>query len=176
MKSQNKAFFFDRDGIVNVLLPNAYVRDFSEFRFTPEFFKIFIKVLNAGYYTFVITNQQGIGKGLMSEADLELIHKQMNEQIIKECGKTFDEIYFCPDLHSSNSFRRKPNPGMLLEAIEQYTIDPHASYFIGDSISDIEAAKKVTVNSILIGDTNYHAADYQYHNLLQFLDNIHLFI
>jgi len=175
MKSQNKTFFFDRDGIVNVLL-DGYVRFYNEFIFTDEFFEIYKKIIDADYLTIVITNQQGIGKGLLTDEELEIVHQKMNEDIIKNCGKTFDDIFYCGSLHSDNSPRRKPNPGMLFEAIEKHNIDVNNSYMIGDSLRDAQAAKAAGVRSILIGDFNKEDADYLYPNLNKFLDNIHIFI
>jgi len=175
MKSQNKTFFFDRDGIVNVLL-DGYVRFYNEFIFTDEFFQFYKKIIDADYLTIVITNQQGIGKGLLTDEELEIVHQKMNEDIIKSCGKTFDDIYYCGSLHSYNSPRRKPNPGMLFEAIEKHNIDVSKSYMIGDSLRDAQAARSAGVRSILIGDFNKEDADYLYPNLKEFLDNINLFI
>lgn len=175
MKSPNKAFFFDRDGIVNVLL-DGYVRFYNEFIFTDEFFQIYQKIIEAGYLTIVITNQQGIGKGLMTDEELVIVHQKMNEDIIKNCSKTFDDIYYCGSLHSDNSPRRKPNPGMLLEAINKHNIDVNQSFMIGDSLRDAQAAKAVGVRSILIGAYNSYDADYLYPNLKEFLENIDLFI
>lgn len=175
MKSLNKAFFFDRDGIVNVLL-DGYVRFYEEFIFTDEFFQIYKKIIDAGYLTIVITNQQGIGKGLMTDEELAIVHQKMNKDIIINCGNTFVDIFYCGSLHSEESFRRKPNPGMLYEAIEKYDIDVNKSYMIGDSLRDAQAAKTAGVKSILIGDFNKEDADYIYINLKEFLENIDLFV
>ncbi len=176
MKSQNKAFFFDRDGIVNVLLPNDYVRNYSEFVFNREFFEIFNRVIQAGFLTFLITNQQGIGKGLMTEEDLLAIHNEMNNEIIQQCGKSFDNIYYCSALESENSPRRKPNPGMLLEAIDRYDIEVNSSFMIGDSIKDAQAAKQAGIKSILIGDYSVADADFVFATLKDFTQSCNRFI
>jgi len=141
--------------------------------FTFQFYK---KIIDADYLTIVITNQQGIGKGLLTDEELDIVHQKMNEDIIKNCSKTFDDILYCGSLHSDNSPRRKPNPGMLFEAIEKHNIDVSKSYMIGDSLRDAQAAKSAGVRSILIGDFNKEDADYLYPNLKKFLDNIHIFI
>lgn len=176
MKSQNKAFFFDRDGIVNVLLPNNYVRNYSEFVFNREFFDIFSRIVQAGFLTFLITNQQGIGKGLMTEEDLLAIHNEMNNEIILQCGKSFDKIYYCSALESENSPRRKPNPGMLVEAIDQYDIEINSSFMIGDSIKDAQAAKQAGIKSILIGDYSVKDADIVFATLKDFAQGCNRFI
>jgi D-glycero-D-manno-heptose 1,7-bisphosphate phosphatase len=79
----------------------------------------------------------------------------MNSILLDKIGLCFDDIYFCPDLAESESFRRKPNPGMLLEAIEKWHINPQQSWMIGDSISDAKAGKICGTSTILIG--NYSA-------------------
>lgn len=175
MKSPNKTFFFDRDGIVNVLL-DGYVRFYEEFIFTAEFFEFYKKIIDAGYLTIVITNQQGIGKGLLTDEELVIVHKKMNEDIIRNCGKTFDDIFYCGALHSENSPMRKPNPGMILEAIKKHNVDVNKSYMIGDSLRDAQAARAAGVKSILIGNYNKEDSDYLYPNLKEFLENIELFI
>ncbi|MDQ1266151.1 MAG: D-glycero-D-manno-heptose 1,7-bisphosphate phosphatase, partial [Bacteroidota bacterium] len=69
----NKAFFFDRDGIVNHRIIGDYVKNINEFRFKDEFFQIFETVKSQGYLAILVTNQQGIGKGLMTEEDLRSV-------------------------------------------------------------------------------------------------------
>jgi D-glycero-D-manno-heptose 1,7-bisphosphate phosphatase len=79
----------------------------------------------------------------------------MNSILLDRIGLCFDDIFFCPDLAESGSFRRKPNPGMLLEAIEKWHINPQQSWMIGDSISDAKAGNLSGTRTILVG--NYSA-------------------
>lgn len=148
----NKAFFFDRDGIVNVRIPGDYVKTKEEFRFNEGFPELFAKIKAKGYLAVLITNQQGIGKGLMSESDLAVVHNYMQSLLKEASGYMFDDIYFCPDLESSNSPNRKPNPGMILSAIQKWKIDVSSSWMIGDSIKDYEAGMRAGAQTILIGD------------------------
>lgn len=146
----NKAVFFDRDGIVNHRKINDYIKTIDEFKFIPQFFETFKIVKENNYLALLVTNQQGIGKGLYSITDLAVIHNNMQEKLLQHTGFKFDDIAFCPSLHEVNDFRRKPNPGMLLEFIEKYDLDTENCWMVGDSESDILAAEKAGIKSILI--------------------------
>lgn len=147
----NKAFFFDRDGIVNRRLIDDYIKSIDEFEFIPAFLNIFRAVKQSNYLAVLVTNQQGIGKGLYSEADLTEIHKYMQDSLLIETNYNFDDIYYCPNLVSDNSECRKPAPGMLKLAAIKHDIDFSVSFMIGDSISDVKAGKAVGCKTILIG-------------------------
>ena len=153
--SMKKALFIDRDGIVNKKIPHDYVKKIEEFSFQDEILPILQWGKSRDYLLILITNQQGIGKEIMSESDLQTIHQHMNSILLDKIGLCFDDIYFCPDLAESESFRRKPNPGMILEAIEKWHINPQQSWMIGDSISDAKAGKISGTHTILVG--NYSA-------------------
>lgn len=157
INAEKKAVFFDRDGIVNKRIYCGYVTAIDEFIFLDDFFPLFEFVRNQGYLTVLVTNQQGVGKGLMTAADLDAIHEFMQQQLEQKTGGTFDAIYSCTDLASAQSFRRKPNPGMLLEAAEDLGINLAESWMIGDSTSDIQAGKSAGTKTILVGD--FHTAD-----------------
>ncbi len=171
----NRAFFFDRDGIVNVLLDNDYVKRIEEFVFVPQFFEIFNYAKKMDYLTFVITNQQGIGKGVMNDEDVRIVHRWMQRRLLEYTGYQFDDIYYCGSLDAANSPRRKPASGMFFEAISQYGIDPAKSFMIGDSLRDSQSAKGAGVNSILIGEFAKEDADYvflDFHSFLLLMDKI----
>ncbi len=150
---KNKAVFFDRDGIVNDRKIGGYIEKIEEFVFIPGFFEFF-EVVKENYLTILVTNQQGISKGIMSEADLDKVHRYMQARLKEHTGRNFDDIYYCKDLEESNSYYRKPNPGMLLDAIKKWNIDKSASWMIGDDISDYEAGYAAGVRTILIGNYN----------------------
>ncbi|MBI3258985.1 MAG: HAD-IIIA family hydrolase [Ignavibacteriae bacterium] len=90
-----KSFFFDRDGIVNKRKIGGYIQSPDEFVFNEDFFDIFSKVALYGYLTVIITNQQGVGKGLMSENALNEIHSEMQRILLEKTGYKFDGIYYC---------------------------------------------------------------------------------
>jgi D,D-heptose 1,7-bisphosphate phosphatase len=151
----NKAVFFDRDGIVNLKLENDYVKNIDEFIFNEDFFETFIIVKSMGFLAFLITNQQGIGKGLYTETDLQEIHTFMQNKLAERTNFTFDEISFAPNLAKENNYRRKPNPGMITEILQKYSISSGNAIMIGDSYSDILAAKNAEIRSIQISKYIY---------------------
>lgn len=147
----NKALFLDRDGIINERIPNDYVKTPAEFKLIPESLGLFAWAKKHGYLTVIVTNQQGISKGLMTEHDLAEVHAYMCS-LLAEHGYTPDAIEFCGDLANTNSPRRKPAPGMLLDAAHRLDIDLSSSWMIGDSISDAQAGKYAGTTTILIGE------------------------
>jgi len=169
-----KAFFFDRDGIINKRKIDGYITTKEQFIFEDDFFNIFKTIVLQDFLTIVITNQQGVGKGLMSESDLLEIHTLMQDILLEKTGFQFDGIYYCSDLATSGSFRRKPNPGMIVEAIEDFNIDTNGSWIIGDSPSDVQAGKSAGCQTILIGDypPDFPNADLVYISLKQFSNTI----
>ncbi len=140
MLSKNKAVFLDRDGVINKKLPNDYVKDWTEFEFLP-YVKEAIKLLNqAKFKIIVVTNQAGVGKGIVKKEQLHKIHQQMMDEL-KESGAHIDGIYYCPHLVEENCNCRKPKPGMLKKAGKEFNIDFKNSWMIGDEPKDIEAGK-----------------------------------
>jgi len=170
---KNKAFFFDRDGIVNLRLIDDYIKSIDEFEFIPAFFNIFRAVKQSNYLTVLVTNQQGIGKGLYTDDDLAIIHNYMQDQLLIETGYNFDDIYYCPNLAKDNAECRKPAPGMLKLAANKHNIDFATSFMIGDSISDVKAGKAVGSKTILIGNYSkdeVSEADFIFHSLDEMLE------
>lgn len=152
-KRMNKAIFFDRDGVVNYRLVKDYVKSTEEFRFVPDFFEFFSYIKKAGYLAILVTNQQSVGKGIMTEAELCEIFDYMQRETMRVTGFVFDDIYYCTALSSSGSPDRKPNPGMLNKAIEKWNIERRQSWMVGDRGSDAQAGKNAGVRSIIIGNT-----------------------
>lgn len=166
-----KAIFFDRDGIVNFRIVGEYVTSSQQFKFMPDFFEFFKLIKEAGYLAILITNQQGIGKKIMSTQDLFSIHDYMQSEIKTVTGFEFDDIYYCPDLEISKSSRRKPAPGMILEAIEKWDINKYQSWMIGDRRSDILAGQRAGVSTALIGSLtkkDIPEADFDFRNFKEF--------
>ena len=149
--------FLDRDGVINIKLEDKYVQNFEEFEFIEgaelaiaNLSKIFKRII-------VVTNQQGIAKGIMSAEDLNSLHKNMLQQLkIKE--GYIKKIYYCPHLEESDCLCRKPKPGMIENAILDFPeIVIEDSYLIGDSESDIEAGKRINLNTVRV-DNEYTLA------------------
>jgi histidinol-phosphate phosphatase family protein len=137
----SKAIFFDRDGVVNRRIKGGYVRNWSEFELLPEVGRVVAEVQRRGYKAIVITNQRGVGTGIMTEADLQKIHDELQALLREAHSAHFDDILYCTDA-SDTSERRKPSPAMLFEAAERWNIDLAQSWMVGDSPSDIEAGRR----------------------------------
>jgi len=147
----NSALFIDRDGVINQLRKDDYVKRVEEFILLTEVipaFTIFRKKFN---YIFVVTNQQGIGKGLMVDS-IEKIHQFFLNQLPIEIHP--DKIYYCPHLSSDMCACRKPKPGMALMAKNDFPqIELSASFMIGDSDSDMEFGKNAGMQVFRISET-----------------------
>lgn len=142
----NKAVFLDRDGVINVKRDD-YVKNISEFvllKDVPEA----IRLLNdKKFLVIIITNQSAVNRNLLSHDGLAKIHDAMKVQLQKE--KAFvDAIYYCPHRPDENCECRKPKAGLILRAIQEHSIMPSLSWFIGDSDTDMLAAKKVGLSAI----------------------------
>jgi D-glycero-D-manno-heptose 1,7-bisphosphate phosphatase len=146
------SLFLDRDGVINKRIPDDYVMTPEQFNFIPGVLEAF-PIFGAHFGRIVVvSNQQGIGKGLMTEAMLQNIHKNMLEAISKAGGR-IDKVYFCPHLRESGSFMRKPNIGMGLLARKDFP-DIHftRSVMTGDSISDMRFGKRLGMRTIFISN------------------------
>jgi len=141
--------FVDRDGVINRRLPGDYVRAWDQFRFLPGARAGLRLLREAGYLLVVITNQRGIGRGLMSEADLDLLHRRMQTELVR-AGAGVDAILHCPHDLSANCGCRKPKPGMVSRALERFPIDTARSWVVGDSLSDLEAGRAAGIRGILV--------------------------
>jgi len=158
-----KCVFFDRDGIVNMRLVGDYITNPKGMKLLKGFTDLLKYVQEIGYLTILVTNQQGIGKGLMNDDELNEVHEYMQEEIRKTGARPFDDIYYCGEMDIHNPWRRKPNPGMFEEAIKKWDIDVDKSYMIGDMITDAIVSKKVGLKSILLNTLikNVDEADYE---------------
>ncbi|MDR1402236.1 MAG: HAD family hydrolase, partial [Tannerellaceae bacterium] len=145
--------FLDRDGVINIQRKGDYVRSVEEFLFIEGSLEA-LKILSSLFtYIIIVTNQRGVGRGLMTLTQLEEIHTFMLRMITSEGGR-IDKIYCCPDT-GANSSNRKPNTGMALQAKQDFSgIDFLKSIMAGDSISDMQFAEKAGIPAILIGN-NY---------------------
>jgi histidinol-phosphate phosphatase family protein len=146
------SLFLDRDGVINERIVGSYVREVDEFHFLPgvlEAIELFSKYFA---HLFVVTNQQGIGKGYMTERNLEEVHRYMRMEIERNGGK-ITAIYHAPQLASENHPDRKPGPGMGLRARNEYPdVDFSKSILVGDSDSDIIFGKNLGMVTVKIGD------------------------
>lgn len=146
------ALFLDRDGVINVRLIDDYVKNINEFDFLSgvlDAMKVFAEKFGK---VIVVTNQQGVGKGLMTLQDVNMIHNFMRKKIADKQGRV-DAIYVCPQLKSDPDNFRKPNPRMAYMAQRDFPeINLNKSIMIGDSNSDMEFGRNAGMYTISIGD------------------------
>jgi D-glycero-D-manno-heptose 1,7-bisphosphate phosphatase len=143
--SKARAVFLDRDG--TLMEEVEYCDDPARVRVYPGVPAALRKLKEAGWRTFIVTNQSGIGRGLMTEAQ----YRAVQEELLRQLGAgAIDGVYFCPDPPGIPSTRRKPAPGMLWEAAAAYDIDLPHSFFIGDKSADIECGQRAGARTILV--------------------------
>jgi D-glycero-D-manno-heptose 1,7-bisphosphate phosphatase len=136
-----RAVFLDRDGVINQKAPGErYVTRWEDFHLLPGVIEGIAQLNRAGLRVIVVTNQRCVAKGLLTEADLEKLHRQMCEHLAA-AGARIDAIYYCPHELAPACDCRKPAPGMLLRAARTHGLDLATSWMIGDSDSDIQAGK-----------------------------------
>ncbi|NTV83685.1 MAG: HAD-IIIA family hydrolase [Bacteroidales bacterium] len=167
--------FLDRDGVISRRLPDDYVKHWEDFRFLDGvldamavFGKIFGRII-------IVSNQQGVGKGLMSAESLKMIDFRMKQEVIKSGGR-IDASYYCTHLESENHPDRKPGTGMGLKAKAEFPeIDFSKSVMVGDSLSDLEFGKRLGMITVFINDNEdqKELADFQFLSLSAFALTLH---
>ena len=170
---KNWTLFLDRDGVINYEKEADYIYNKDEFVMyegVVEAMQIFTRTFGR---IILVTNQRGIGKGLMTEEDLHGIHRHMNE-VFNEAGAKVDAIYFCTSLDNDHP-DRKPQPGMGYRAKNDFpAIDFSKSVMVGNSLSDMEFGRNlgmytVYIRTIVPGLTLPHPeVDDAYNDLLNF--------
>lgn len=144
--------FLDRDGVINKKLEGRYVRNWHEFEFMPHALEAIVGLTSIFKRILVITNQQGIAKGIMTQKDLFLLHQKLSVEIQNAGGK-IEKWYHCPHLAEEKCGCRKPEIGMILQAQNDFpTINMQHSYLVGDSATDIEAGQKAGLHTIQVDD------------------------
>ncbi len=160
--------FLDRDGVINEKKENDYIKNWTEFSFTYRA-RESLAILSTFFDKIIIvTNQRGVGKGIMTEQDLLLIHEKMLKSIKKKSGK-IDKIYYCTDILDSSEYR-KPNIGMALKAkLDFPSIDFKKSIMVGDSETDMIFGKNVGMKCFMINSNRIlsktHSFDLKFESL-----------
>lgn len=147
----NKALFLDRDGVINI--EKDYLYKIKDFEFINGIFELCKYYKELGYLIFVVTNQSGIARNFYTEADFHLLSEWMCKEFLKHDIK-IEKVYFCPhhpDI-SGNCNCRKPNPGMLLKAADEFDINLTESLIVGDKERDIEAGLNAGLNETYLFD------------------------
>lgn len=144
------AAFFDRDGVLN--LDKGYTHRPGDLVWVEGAREAILRLNEAGYYVFVVTNQAGVAKGHYGETDVARFHARMQDEL-EDTGAHVDGFYFCPyhedaivdAYRAANHPDRKPNPGMILRALDEWPVERRRSFLIGDSATDIEAARLAAI-------------------------------
>jgi histidinol-phosphate phosphatase family protein len=168
--------FLDRDGVINERIPGEYVKDWDQFDFIPGSIKAIEKFADIFGIIVVVTNQAGIGKGLMTEAQLHEVHKQMLKTVRLLDGR-IDKVYYAPDNSNQPSMLRKPNVGMALQAQNDFPeIDFSRSIMVGDSLSDMEFGYNLGMVKVFIEgkgeDPSAFEPHFRFKNLSDFSKHI----
>ena len=164
LKQKQKAVFLDRDGTINKYV--GFLRNIDDFQLLPGVAEA-VRLLNtSGYLAIVVTNQPVIARGEVTVPQLQEMHNKM-ETLLGAEGAYLDAIYYCPH-HPDHGYPgevealkincdcRKPKPGMMLRAAEEFNIDLSQSWMIGDGENDIKAGKAAGCRTVLIGTEEYN--------------------
>ena len=177
LQNKQKAIFLDRDGTINRYV--GFLRDINAFELLPGACEAIKKINDSGYLAIVVTNQPVIARGEVTYRQLEEIHNKM-ETLLGAKGAYLDAIYFCPH-HPHKGYEgeiselkidcdcRKPKPGMLLHAADEFNIDLSESWMVGDGEIDIKAGQAAKCKTALIGIGDYGQTA-TVGSLLQFTD------
>ena len=145
-----KVVLLDRDGVINKKAADGdYIRQWNEFEFLPGAIEAMRLLRENGYEIYIITNQRGIARGLMTERDLDKIHRNM-EKILGQNNADITQIYYCPHSDEDRCDCRKPKPGMLFRAAREHDFDLTKAIFIGDDKRDLEAGNASGCKVIMV--------------------------
>src|ERR1700687_1968322 len=138
----------DRDGVLNVDREDS-VKTPGEFVMLPGAAEAVARLNEAGRLVAVCTNQSVVGRGVIDEQMLLMIHHKLKGEFAR-AGARLDAIFHCPDAPGRAGPRRKPAPGMLFEAMQRFGVAPEETVMIGDALSDLEAASAAGCRRILV--------------------------
>jgi len=142
--------FLDRDGVINRRLPGQYVQSIEEFKFLPGVLDALPRLSKKTDKIIIVTNQQGVGKELMTYEQMEQVHVYMQQQIEKKGGRV-DAIFSCTELASDTNNCRKPSPAMGIYAKKKFpNINFSKSLMVGDSASDIQFGQALGMKTVLM--------------------------
>jgi len=175
--SKDWALFLDRDGVISRRVPDGYVTRWEEFQFLDGVLESIAKLSKVFGNIFIVSNQQGIGKGIMDMKSLEIIDNKMKEEI-RQAGGRIDASYYSPFLVSENHPDRKPGSGLAFKAKADFpAIEFSRSVMVGDSQSDMEFGKKLGMITVMICEGEQDPscsklADACFISLLEFCKNL----
>lgn len=154
-KIRNRAFFFDRDGIINVDR-NDYTYKINDFVLMPGIIPLMQSIKQLGYHLIVITNQAGIAKGLYTDQEVDAVHDHFQHL----SNHLIDAFYHAPGHPDySESLSRKPGSLLFEKAIARFNLEAEQCWMIGDKERDLVPAKKLGMHTILLGEEEMEVAD-----------------
>jgi D-glycero-D-manno-heptose 1,7-bisphosphate phosphatase len=141
---RRRALFLDRDGVINV--DHGYVGSIERFQFVAGAREAIARATRAGWHVFIVTNQSGVARGFYDETAVQTLHRWVRAQV-QEAGGTIDDVAYCPHHPEAvvAAYRRrcdcrKPAPGMLLDLLRRWEVDPAGCVMVGDQPTDLQAA------------------------------------
>jgi D-glycero-alpha-D-manno-heptose 1-phosphate guanylyltransferase len=144
--------FLDRDGVINTDKPGSYIFNTDEFVFMNGLPGIFKKLKEKFGRTIVVTNQRGVGRGLMTEETLQAIHRKMETEAAAAGGK-IDAVYYCVAVNETHP-GRKPNPGMIARAMADFPdIDLKQAVMVGNNLSDMQLGRNAGMYTVFVRTT-----------------------
>ena len=147
--------FLDRDGVINEEKIGEYILHWNEFFFTKGTLEVFKKLSDTFGRIIIVSNQRGVGKGLMTEGALQTIHLEMQREVEIVDGR-IDKIYYCTET-DEKCFYRKPNPGMALQALKDFPdIDFSKSIMVGNKPGDMKFGRAAGMFTVFVATTNPH--------------------
>lgn len=154
MTGKKRALFLDRDGVINI--DHGYVHRPEDFEFVEGIFRLCQTASKLGYLIIVVTNQAGIGRGYYSEQQFQTVSDWMCQQFLNH-GVSIERVYHCPfhpehgiGEYRRESFFRKPNPGMILQAAKDYGLNLASCILVGDKASDVQAGKAAGIGTNIL--------------------------
>lgn len=146
---QPRFVLLDRDGVINTYQPGSYVHTPADLKFIRGSLTAIRRLTERGIGIVVISNQAGVGKGFMRRETLDAITRRLLA-VVKRAGGAIREVKYCVHAPDAGCACRKPRPGMIHAAAKKHRFDPREAIFIGDSKTDIEAARGAGCASILV--------------------------
>jgi D-glycero-D-manno-heptose 1,7-bisphosphate phosphatase len=150
------AVFLDRDGTLTV--ERGFVTKPEELQLLPGAAEAVRRLREAGFACIVVTNQSAVGRGLMTEAELQQVHDELHRQL-HAAGTRLDGLYYCPDAPNEATDERKPASGMLLRAARELEIDTGRSWMVGDTARDLLASRNASCRGCILVRTGHDLAE-----------------
>lgn len=149
--------FLDRDGVINYN-KTGYVKSWGEFEFIEDSLQSIKRLCQAGFAVVVITNQSIINRMLVSEKQLEFIHRNMAKSLADQ-GAWISAVYYCPHVPEDKCECRKPKSGLIEQAFSELPLDRNQAFFVGDSVTDVVAGNQAGIRTILLQEKGNFTED-----------------